>query len=114
MVGRSATIYIDFAKIVIFKLFLVCFEQPFITVNGATGDNKVFTVVSALFLLSVLPISYIYLRFEDLPYLVFIVDFVVYFIMVVWKSCYLRKQIGLSLRLVFYHSIKPLLYCGLV
>ena len=90
-----------FAKIVIFKLFLVCFEQPFITVNGATGDNKVFTVVSALFLLSVLPISYIYLRFEDLPYLVFIVDFVVYFSMVVWKSCYLRKQIGLSLRLMF-------------
>lgn len=102
-----------FAKIVIFKLFLVCFEQPFITVNGATGDNKVFTVVSALFLLSVLPISYIYLRFEDLPYLVFIVDFVVYFIMVVWKSCYLRKQIGLSLRLMFYHSIKPLLIVAL-
>lgn len=97
-----------FTKIILFKLFLVCFEQPFITINGATGDNKTFTIVSALFLLSTLPISYMLLKLENIPYLVFGVDFVVYFIMVVWKSFYLRKQVGLSLRLLFIYSIKPL------
>lgn len=97
-----------FARITLLKLFLVCLEQPFITANGATGYNKVFTSVSALFLTSTLPLSYCALLLCNNPSIVFIVDFTVYFIMVVWKVLYLKKQIGLSISELLTQCIKPI------
>lgn len=102
-----------FARITLVKLFLVCLEQPFITANGATGYNKVFTVVSAIFLASSLPISYVALNFCEEPAVVFIIDIVVYFAMIVWKIFYLRSQIGLSVIDLLQKSIKPVLFLAL-
>lgn len=97
-----------FARITLLKLFLVCFEQPFITANGATGFNKVFTTVSALFLISTLPLSYCALQLCNNPSIVFLVDIIVYLIMVVWKVFYLKKQIGLSISTLLSTCIKPI------
>jgi len=96
-----------FARIIILRLFLVCFEQPFITVNGATGNNKTFVVVSACFLLSVLPLSYISLLVTDLPQVVFVIDLIVYIALVLWKVFYLKRQVGLSPYELFFQVIKP-------
>ena len=99
---------LTFARITLLKLFLVCLEQPFITANGATGYNKVFTSVSALFLTSILPFSYCALLLCNTPSIVFIVDIIVYLIMVVWKVLYLKKQIGLSISGLLTQCIKPI------
>lgn len=98
-----------FARLILLRLLFVCFEQPFITVNGATGYNKVFVIVSALFLFSVLPISYIALIMYKQPQIVFAIDLVVYFLMICWKVSYLKRQVGLSPNQLFKISIQPVL-----
>lgn len=103
-----------FGRITLVKLFLVCLEQPFITANGATGDNKKFTTISALFLISTLPVSYLFLNSYNNPSLVFIIDVVVYALMLIWKMVYLRNQIGLSIKVLFERSVAPILVMAFV
>ena len=103
-----------FARLILLRLLFVCLEQPFITVNGATGYNKVFVIVSALFLFSVLPISYMALIIHEQPQIVFVIDLIVYFFMVIWKVFYLKHQISLSPRKLYKNSIRPVLFIMLI
>lgn len=103
-----------FARITLVKLFLVCLEQPFIAANGATGYNKVFTLVSSIFLASTLPISYVALLFVDDPSVVFFIDILLYLILVIWKIFYLKNQIGLSVEILWQRSIKPIINMALI
>lgn len=106
-----------FTKIIMLRLLLSPYENPFNVVNGATGNNKVYGLVSGLFLNLTLPLCYVLFLFNQIPWLAFVLDLLVFFCMIVWKTIYLHKTTKLSYRKFFYYSVLPntkLLSIGLV
>lgn len=96
-----------FTKIVLLRNLILCFELPFNTVNGATGRNKGFNLVVTLGYALTFPISYFFLKLGYEPYIVYIVDFLLYFGMITIKSEILKKQISLSYLAMLKDVIKP-------
>lgn len=96
-----------FSKIIMLRLLLTPYENPFNVVNGATGNNKVFGFMSGVFLNITLPLCYILFLFERIPWMAFCIDFVVYFSMILWKLIYLHRTAFLPYRKFFYRSLFP-------
>ncbi len=96
-----------FCKIIMLRLLLTPYENPFNVVNGATGNNKVFGFMSGVFLNITLPLCYILFLFERIPWMAFCIDFVVYFSMILWKLIYLHRTAFLPYRKFFYRSLFP-------
>lgn len=96
-----------FSKIIMLRLLLTPYENPFNVVNGATGNNKVFGFMSGVFLNITLPLCYILFLFEKIPWMAFCIDFVVYFSMILWKLIYLHRTAFLPYRKFFYRSLFP-------
>lgn len=85
-----------FCKIILAKSFLFCIEQPLNIVNGATGKNKAFNIVSAVMFNLSLPIMYILLKFwHSSPIIVFIIDFFIGIVTIIIKMFFIRRQINL-------------------
>jgi O-antigen/teichoic acid export membrane protein len=101
---------VTFAKIILFKNLILCFELPFNTVNGATGKNKSFNLVVTICLGLTFPISYLFLKIGYSAYIVFVIDLILYFTIIIFKARILNRQINLTIVSLFKDVIEPFLY----
>lgn len=105
---------VTFTKIVLFRNLILCFELPFNTVNGATGNNKGFNLIVTIGFALTFPISYLFLKFGYPASIVFIVDLILYLGMIAYKIKILNKQINLSNITLMNEVVKPFIYVLIV
>lgn len=105
---------------VIFLRIMLCItvvdavSNPFMTAAAATGKIKKYQTVVGLTLLSIVPISYIVLKFGAQPYAVFIVHLVVAccaFFIRIWV---VRPLVNFSINSYFRSVLVPLIFFTLV
>lgn len=96
-----------FCKIILFKNLCTPLENPFNTMNGATGNNKVFGFMSGVFLNLTLPVCYLLFSLGLKPYFAFISDIAIYALMITWKMYYLHKTISFPYRGLFQEVLWP-------
>lgn len=100
---------IGFLKIIIITSIISCIGNPFGVCIEATGNIARFSVYVSLINITVPIISLFILNFLKIPYIVFIFVLISTLIVQIVKSYYCYKMINLSYRMLWKHSIVPIL-----
>lgn len=112
--GEYPEYTVVFARIVLIRNLFLCFETPLTTVNGATGENKLFNITTAFLLFLSLPLSYVFLLVGFSPISVYIIDLLIYLVMTVIKLFLLKNQINFDLVDIVKKVILPFVVIGLI
>ena len=98
---------IIFTRLILILTLLYPFSNPLIIANQATGKVKKYEMVSGLILLSLLPLSYIFLKAGTPAYFVYLINILLEFITFVFRLILIRKDINLSISYFVTSAILP-------
>lgn len=86
-----------FLKIILINAMIDCFSNPLNNAMNATGKIRSFQLCNGLLMLSVIPLSYICLKFEPNPSIVFIVQLLMTALSHIVKLLFVKKMTGIPL-----------------
>lgn len=104
----------SFTRIVLITTFLSAFANPTSCIAYATGSIKRFTIVVSSIMLSIVPISYVFLRFGGSPNVALWVSFFVSIIAQVARMFLLNRLVDVDIKEYLKRVILPILGCTLI
>ena len=99
----------SFCRLMLIQSLISCVQRPFIITIHATGKMKVYQLTAGIVLLSVLPISYFFLKAGGAPYIPILVYIGASAIKFLVELCLLKRWISLSLVILFKTVFIPVL-----
>lgn len=99
---------VAFVRLVLVISMVDSLANPLIQAASATGRIRKFQAVVGTMLISILPISYVALKFGSSPEGVFIVQLVVFCVALFTRLWMLRSLIGLSIRAYCRRAVLPM------
>jgi len=98
-----------FCRLVLTQSIIACLQRPFVMAIHATGRMKVFQLTAGSVLLSVLPISYFFLKAGGAPHIPFLVYIGASAVELLVELYLLKRWINLSLTKLFKTVFIPIL-----
>lgn len=98
---------VAFIRIILLTLILSPFANTMIVSCHATGDIKKFQIIEGGLLLTILPVSYLFLYWGYAPESVFIIQLVVFVIVQIVRYVIVLPMIKMSFRHLFRSILKP-------
>jgi len=96
-----------FCRLILLQSLISCVQRPFVKAIHATGRMKVFNLTAGIVLLSVLPISYFFLKAGGLPYVPFIVHVSATLLEFICELYLLKRWINLPINALIKNVFIP-------
>ena len=103
-----------FFRLIIITTMIDAISNPFMRAVDATGNINMYQIVVGGILLMIVPVSYVVLKFGGAPYSVFIVHIVLGIIAFIARMGFVKKLIGVSVKLYFKDVILKLILVTIV
>lgn len=97
----------SFTILVLLNMLVSAFHQPLTHIVHATGKQKVFQLMNAVIVCSIVPVSWVFLKMGFDPNSVFVVSLVITALNVVASVLVVHRQFSFSLRAYFSYVILP-------
>lgn len=104
----------SFTRIVLITTFVSAFANPTSCIAYATGNIKKFTVVVSSIMLSIVPISYFFLRLGGNPNVALWVSFFVSIIAQIVRVFILNRLVDVDIKVYMKRVIIPILGCSIL
>lgn len=101
---------VSFTRLVLILALVDILSYPLGSAMQAYGDIKKYQIEISGLLLSILPISYLFLKLHFPPESVFVVSIVISAISIVCRVFFISRCIGLNKKEYYLTAIKPILY----
>jgi len=99
-----------FCRLVLAQAIIACVQRPFVMAIHATGRMKVFQLSAGTVVLSVLPVSYFFLKAGGAPHIPFIIYICCTVLELLVELYLLRRWIKLSFRSLFKTVLIPVVF----
>lgn len=99
--GNVAPYTVGFLQLTLLMLLVDCVVSPITTTLQATGKIKKFQILISIIMVSIIPLSWLWLKFDANPYVVMFLCISASIIALITRLLLLKEQIAISLRKFF-------------
>ena len=89
----------EFLKLALILSIIISFTEPISNAIYATGNIKKYQIAEFIALISILPITYIVLKYNTVPYNIYYVRICIFIIFLLIRLLFLQKQLNFSFKL---------------